>query len=159
MAPRRKKAGTNSDKSGKPKKDRVKKSGAAAAKKPHPSKGKKFPGKRKAHFAKATAARKALGKSGPGPAGEFVERAPGGTFVNINGLPEKGCEGKECRCGDVHVSSCKAHPSREKVRTGQFTTCKCGDKTRRRAEWVLKALVEAGHVEVGELPADWGRHG
>jgi len=60
MAPRRKKAGTNSDKSGKPKKDRVKKSGAAAAKKPHPSKGKKFPGKRKAHFAKATAARKAL---------------------------------------------------------------------------------------------------
>ena len=58
MAPRRKKtAGANSaDKSGKPKKDTVKKSGAAAAKKPHPSKGKTFPGGRKAYFEKAKAA-------------------------------------------------------------------------------------------------------
>ncbi len=121
------------------------------AKKPHPSKDKKFPGKRKAHFEKAKAAQQAQGRDGPGPNGEFVERGPDGTFAIINGLPEKGCEGNECRCNDERYSSCKAHPSREKVRTGKFVTYKGrGDKTDRRALWALKALVEAGHVEVEE---------
>ena len=123
MAPSRKTTGANGRgrKSGKPKKDTNVKESGAAAKKSHPSKGKNFPGRKKAHFDKAKAARLALGMSGPGPAGEFVERGPDGTFVNINGLPEKGCEGKKCRCNDVLLSSCPAHPSRKKVRTGRFT--------------------------------------
>ena len=120
MAPSRKKAGANKVKSGKPEKDRVKKSGAAAAKKPHPSKGKTFPGRRKARFAKSVAARLALGMSGPGPAGEFAEHAPNGKYCNINGLPEKGCERKACRCNDMRERVCKKHPSRVKVRTGFF---------------------------------------
>lgn len=152
MAPSRKTTGANGRgrKSGKPKKDtNVKKSGTAA-KKPHWRQGKKFPGERKARFEKAKAARLALGADGPGPEGGFVEHAPGGAFVNINGLPEKGCEGEPCLCNRRRSSSCPAHPSRVKVRTGHYFKDKRGDKTKRVAEWVLKALVEVGHEEIDE---------
>jgi len=99
-----------------------------------------------------TTGAKGRGKSGGNwkPEQYFAEHAPNGKYCNINGLPEKGCEGKACRCNDMHVRVCKAHPSRVKVRTGFFLTEKCGDGTRRRAEWALKALVEAGEVEIDE---------
>ena len=142
---RKKSPGTK--KGAKNQKEKITKKKGTAAKKPHWRQGKKFPGERKARFEKGKAARKALGKSGPGPEGEFVERGPDGTFAIINDLPEKGCEGNECRCNDPRRSSCKAHPSRIKVRTGRKVVEKDGKS---RCLWVLKALVEVGHVEVEE---------
>ena len=68
-------------------------------------------------------------------------------FVEINGpAEEEGCEKKQCRCLSLGHSSCKKHPSCEKVRTGHFIV----GKTQRRAVWVPKVLVDKGVIKVKE---------
>ena len=66
-------------------------------------------------------------------------------LVETNGPAEEGCEGKHCRCLSLTYSSCKKHPSREKVRTGHFVKYPSDS---RRAVWVPKVLVEKGIIKV-----------
>ena len=120
------------------------------AKKPHPHKGEKFPGRKAAQFEEAKKHRKALGLSGPGPNGEFYLRGPDGTFCTIHGRAEKGCEGFKCACGNGRERFCHRHPSRVKVQTGRFFKPSPSRGERGRPEWVPKDLVEAGVVEVEE---------
>ena len=58
---------------------------------------------------------------GYGPEGDTVHRSPYGELSEVWGPPEEGVpEGTKCKCLSGDRSSCKKHPSREKVRTGRF---------------------------------------
>ena len=93
---------------------------------------------------------KAYDVEGVGADGTWISFYPGGGFVkDLNGEAEEGVpEGTRCNCLNRVEPSCKKHPSRTKVRTGGFIARpKKADPNQRRAEWVLKAFVEAGHVK------------
>ena len=99
---------------------------------------------------KATLFAQAMGMCAPGY--EVLVRGPLRTpgrkgLVEINGPAEKGVPaGTKCACLTLASSSCKKHPSRIKVRTGHYIV----GKTRRRAVWVPKVLVDKGIITVKE---------
>ena len=94
---------------------------------------------------KATSLAQALGKC-PRDCVVLIHggRGSGKGLVESNGPAEEGCEGKTCLCLSLTKSSCKKHPSRIKVRTGHYIV----GKTRRRAVWVPKVLVDKGIIKV-----------
>ena len=71
-------------------------------------------------------------------------------FLQIHGDAEKGVPKKtKCTCLSLAKRCCKKHPSRIKVRTGHFIVQSDGPgKTRRRAVWVPKVLVDKGIIKV-----------
>ena len=92
----------------------------------------------------------AFGVEGVGADGSFIAFYPNGGFVkDLNGPAEPGVpEGTRCNCLNRIEPSCKKHPSRIKVKTGGFIARPTKkDPNQRRAEWVLKAFVEAGLVK------------
>ena len=70
--------------------------------------------------------------------------------METNGPPEAGAKGwRQCHCLALDRSSCKKHPSREKVQTGHFIACPTKARpNQRRAVWVPKVLVDKGIIKV-----------
>jgi len=86
------------------------------------------------------------------PPGFEVLIHDGKRLVETNGPAEKGAKGwRQCDCLKMGRSSCKKHPSREKVRTGHFIACPTKERpNKRRAVWVPKVLVDKGIIKVKE---------
>ena len=83
---------------------------------------------------------------------EVLVHGPDGRRVEINGLAEEGVpKGTRCHCLSLLKSSCKKHPSREKIRTGHFIACPTkAYPNKRRAVWVPKVLVDKRIIKVKE---------
>ena len=127
----------------------------AAAPQRRQKRSRKSPERRRQKAKRATQQQQRIPKS----TRQWMRQHPGG-YGLLHGPPGAGrgdqrrgreaSQGTKCTCLSLAYSSCKKHPSRTKVRTGHFLVQRDAGKTRRRAVWVPKVLVDKGIITVKE---------